>query len=260
MNDGNSSPESDDEISLFDDDERSSHTSYDNNDHQHHPQHEKPVIRRGSLVPHRRSSVNKRQHEPTYREHHRGSSYPTEAPRRLEEPRRRRESRESRESRYLTGDRVETIIERRPRRHSSRDRRESLQYFQPPKRLEHQPRSPPLTPISNSSRSYSPHSSRRYSGLAPLSFPHEWERERERERERDRDRDRETERRAEEYIHAQDFRAREEAVKRREREVRERDAWERERREGLEGGHHRGFGGGSGSGRIGGGEKRYWPR
>ncbi len=187
MND-DSSRESDDEFPFFEEDERSSHTSYGDD-------HEK-LVRRGSLVPHRRSSVKRR--EPTYREHHRGSSYPLEQPQRRQEPRR--------DSRY-NGDRVETIIERRPRRHSSRERREAIRYVQP-KQLEYQSRSPPLTPISNSS--YSP--SRRFSGLP---YPHELER------------DRDHERFAEEYIREKHIRDREEALQRRERDLEDRDFFER---------------------------------
>lgn len=189
-----SSRESDDESCFFDEDEHSSHTSYGDD-------HEK-LVRRGSLVPHRRSSVKRR--EPTYREHHRVSSYPLELPRRRLEP-------AQREGRYHGHHGVETIIERRPRRHSSRGRSEAIKYFQP-KRLEYQQsRSPPLTPISHSSYSHSP--SRRYSGLAS---PREIL-----------EHDREHERREEEYLHEKHLRGREEAVKRRERDLDDRELFER---------------------------------
>jgi hypothetical protein len=195
---------------LFDEDERSSHTSYGDD-------HEK-FLPRGSLMPHRHSSGKRR--ESTYREHHRGPSYPIQDTRRLEprrpelrrpEPRRLEHRRDSR----YRDNRGETIIERRPRRHSSRDRREPIKFIQP-KRLEFQSRSPPLTPISN--LSYSP--PRRFSGLF---FPHELDREREREREREY----ELERLAEEHIREKQIRDREEAVFRRERELDDRDMFER---------------------------------
>jgi hypothetical protein len=191
MND-NSSRESDDDYVFFDEDDHSSHTSYDD--------HYEKLPRRGSLVPHRRSSTRRR--EPTYREHHRVSSYPIEPYRRIEQP-------PPRDIRYPNDrDRVETIIERRPRRHS-RGRREAIKYTQPPKRLEYQPGSPPLTPISSSS--YSP--SRRFSGLL---YPHEFERDWEHER-------------LAEYMREKDFRDREEAVHRRERDLDDRDFFDRSR-------------------------------
>jgi hypothetical protein len=219
-----SSRESDDEFAFFDEDERSSHTSYGDD-------HEK-LVPRGSLVrPHRRSSVKRR--DPTYREHHRGSSYPVEpSPRRIEAP--RRESRyHSDRDRDRDRDHIETIIERRPRRHSSRERRETLKYVQP-RRLEYGgPRSPPLTPISNSS--YSP--SRRFSGLP---YPHEVER------------DRESERVAEDYMREQHIREREEEVRRRERELEDRDFFDRSR--GLERERLVARGGGHDRDR----DRRYW--
>ena len=187
MND-DSSPDSDDESLLLDEDEISSHTSYGDD-------HEK-LVPRGSLVPHRRSSGQRR--GPTYREHHRGSSYPVEQPRRLEP---------SRRNRRYHDDCFETIIARHPRRHSSRERREAIKYVQP-KRLEYQSRSPPLSPISTSSYSHSP--SRRYSGFL---HPHEIERE--------------SERLAEEYIREKDLRDREEWVRRTEKRQDDRDFFER---------------------------------
>ncbi len=193
-----SSHESDEGSVFFEDDERSSHTS-------HGDDHEK-FARRGSLAPHRRDSVKKG--EKIYREHHRGPSYSIEPLRRNEAPRR--------ESRYKGDrDRVETIVARPSRRrHSSRERREQVQYVQPPRRLEYEPRSPPLTPNSHSS--YSP--SRR---LPSLLFPHEML-----DHERD-ERERQREKQAEEYMHEKAVRDREEAVARRERELIDRELFER---------------------------------
>jgi hypothetical protein len=180
----NSSRESDDDYPFFDEDEQSSYTSYE--DH-----HEK-LPRRGSLTPHRRSSTRRR--EPTYRQHHRGPSYPTEPYRHIEQP-------PPRDIRYRDDrDRAHTMIERRPRRHS-RGR-----HFQPAKRLEYHAGSP------TSTSSYSP--TRRFSGLP---YPHELER------------DWEHDRLAEERMLEKRFRDREEAVHRRERYLDDRDSFDRSR-------------------------------
>lgn len=128
--------------------------------------------------------------QPVYREHHRGSSYPIERPSNFESRRR--------ESRYH-GERGEMIVERRPRRHSSRERREAIRYA-PPRRLEYQAWSPPLTPVSGSS--YSP--SRRHSDLL---YPDEV------------GRDREHERRTEDYILEKKYREREEAFHRKDLDI-----------------------------------------
>ncbi|KAF7502627.1 hypothetical protein GJ744_005421 [Endocarpon pusillum] len=177
-----SSRGSDDECFLFEDDERSSHTSYGDD-------HERLPVKKG---------------EKAYREHRRGLSYPIEPPRRIEARRR--------ESRYSGGrEQVETIVPRPRRRHSSRERCEQVRYVEP-RRLEYGPRSPTLTPISNSS--YSP--PRRPPGLP---YPDELL-----DRERD---DRERERRAEEYMRMDALREREEAVRRRERELNDREFLDR---------------------------------
>jgi hypothetical protein len=191
-----SSRDSDDEGILSEDDERSSHTSY-GDDHEKLPH-------RGSLAPQGRYSVKKG--EKPQREHRRGSSYPIAPVRRIETPRR--------ESRYTAGrERVETVVAgptrpTRPTSHnSSREHREHIRYEQP-RRLEYEARSPRLTPISNSS--YSP--PRRPPGLL---YPHEML-----DRERD---DWERERRVEEYMRMDAIREREEAVRRREWELNDRE-------------------------------------
>lgn len=133
--DDDSSPESDDgEISAFEEDERSSHTSYGDD--------REKFTRRGSLIPHRQSSV--RRHGPAYREHHRRTNYPVEEARARLGPRR--------DSRYYDGP-VDMIVERPSRRRSSRERREAIKYMQP-KSIEYQSHSPPLTPVSSSSYSF----------------------------------------------------------------------------------------------------------
>ena len=231
MYDDTSSRDSDNESVLFDGDELSSHTS--------HSDDYETLKPRGSLVPHRRRSSVKRR-EPTYREHHRGPSYLVDSP----PPRRRIEHAPPRESRYNYHSGVETTVARPRRRHSTRDspphhhprqhnptHRESIRYREPaPRRLEYphhhshsHSHSPPLRPHTPPSYSPSPPPPRRSSGLL---YPHELDgHDRDRDRDHDRDHDRSS---YDDFLREKHLQEREEAVRRRARELQDRELWERD--------------------------------
>lgn len=190
-----SSRGSDEEVLEFweDDDERSSHTSHSDDHHpHHHPHHphhspQENLVRRGSLIPHRRSSTKHR--ELTHREHRRVSSHPVVDSSSPPPPRRRRDSSHYRHDSDYYGERFDTIVAAtaRPRRpSSSRHRpRDAIRHPQPSRLqpVEHHPRSPPRTPVSGP-REYSP------LPRPELIYPDQLGRERDSEWERYREADR----------------------------------------------------------------------
>jgi hypothetical protein len=224
MYDETSSRDSDNESVIFDDyDELSSSTS--------HGDDYETLKPRGSLVPHHRRHSSVKRREPTYREHHRGPSYPVEPP----TPRRRIEHAPPRESRYSYHSGVETTVARPSRRHSTREppphhpkphhhqspQRESIRYREPARRRLEYPNhhhSPPLRPVTPLSHSPSPPAHRSPGLLYPheLDISHDRDRDRERERE-DRDRS------YNDILHERVLQERLETVRRKERQLHDRE-------------------------------------